>query len=628
MGVQQSESIRRLNLKVQNGTNPLRTRKDIQDAVTELLLAVEHCFSPGRARVRLGLNTAYYSQVNAEMEGFARLLWGLVPLLAGGGKFEKTYLFLQGIITGTDRNHPEYWGTPADYDSRLVEATAIANALLFVPEDFWNPLSSRERNNLSSWLGDVAKQRYWDNNWLFFRVMVNLALRSIGARHDPSCLEEDLNRLESFYVGEGWYTDGPTGPCDYYNSFGMHFYGLVYARLANQHDQIRARRFEIRSEEFLRQFSHWFAPTGAALPYGRSLVYRFGQAAAWSALTLSSSPPTNHSWGVVKGVVLRHLRWWLRQPIYSNEGILEPGYKYCYPSVTEEYVSAGSPYWAMKSFVALSVPDQHPFWSSEEEDLPELPAVSLQRHPRMILCRDGAHVFALAGGQMVRSPRNAAEKYSKFCYSTEFGFSLPSSTTHLEFVCPDNALVLSEDGKWWRGRTDPEFISLNERYILSRWRPWPSITITTWLIPLIPWHVRVHRIKTDRTLHSLEGGFSADRDAGESECQARGDTACVRCGPSVSVIRDLLTGRHPHIIPSAPNTNILFARSYIPILHQTHPPGDHWLVSSVAGWSVKADTLDEPIIGPSCRQLPDGSVEILDLNCVEGIICSDPNPCS
>ncbi len=48
-----------------------------------------------------------------------------------------------------------------------------------------------------------------ENNWLFFRVMVNVGLRSVGAHHDWATTQTDLERLESFYERDGWYTDGP-----------------------------------------------------------------------------------------------------------------------------------------------------------------------------------------------------------------------------------------------------------------------------------------------------------------------------------------------------------------------------------------------------------------------------------
>src|SRR5437588_10732901 len=67
--------------------NELRTRSDVQAAVRALAAPLKPYFSPGGARVRIGSTAAHFDQHAAELEGFARPLWGLVPLAAGGGDF-------------------------------------------------------------------------------------------------------------------------------------------------------------------------------------------------------------------------------------------------------------------------------------------------------------------------------------------------------------------------------------------------------------------------------------------------------------------------------------------------------------------------------------------------------------
>ena len=36
-------------------------------------------------------------------------------------------------------------------------------------------------------------------------------------------METDLNRIDEFYLGDGWYSDGATKQIDYYIGFAMHF---------------------------------------------------------------------------------------------------------------------------------------------------------------------------------------------------------------------------------------------------------------------------------------------------------------------------------------------------------------------------------------------------------------------
>lgn len=63
-----------------------------------------------------------------------------------------------------------------------------------------------------------------ENNWSWFRVLVNLALiKTLGMPMEEvrEVVERDLQLLDSFYVGEGWSTDGLWGnerkQADYYS---------------------------------------------------------------------------------------------------------------------------------------------------------------------------------------------------------------------------------------------------------------------------------------------------------------------------------------------------------------------------------------------------------------------------
>ncbi|MFT6533788.1 MAG: hypothetical protein ACJASC_003353 [Limimaricola cinnabarinus] len=72
-------------------------------------------------------------------------------------------------------------------DQRMVEMAGIAFVWIVVPEAFWHPLLPAERDRAARWMlrnNDAAPS---DDNWLFFRVLVNLALARPGpARPDPA----------------------------------------------------------------------------------------------------------------------------------------------------------------------------------------------------------------------------------------------------------------------------------------------------------------------------------------------------------------------------------------------------------------------------------------------------------
>src|SRR2546423_10869535 len=67
--------------------NPLLTKADVRRAVVDLVEPIVAHLSPGGARARLGSFGAHFPGRVAELEGYARPLWGIVPLVAGGGTF-------------------------------------------------------------------------------------------------------------------------------------------------------------------------------------------------------------------------------------------------------------------------------------------------------------------------------------------------------------------------------------------------------------------------------------------------------------------------------------------------------------------------------------------------------------
>jgi hypothetical protein len=593
--------------------NPLVTRDDLQNALHSLLKPLEACRSPGYARIRLGETAAHYPPVAAEMEGFCRPLWGVAPLIAGGGYYRDGEAVLRGLVNGTDPTHPEFWGVAGSHDQRLVEMAALAVAICLAPQVIWDPLTCAERTQVVTYLAAINACALPDNNWHFFRVLVNLALHRVGACGNAEQMTRDLQRLESYYLPEGGYSDGPSGQRDYYVPFAMHYYGLLYASLAQEQDPVRCDRFRQRAAEFAQQFIHWFAADGSALPYGRSLIYRFAQGAFWGALAFAGVEAL--PWGMLKGLLLRHLRWWLGQPIATETGLLTLGYAYPNLTMTEQYNSPTSPYWAFKAFLPLALSAAHPFWQATEQPLPDLPRQVSQPHTGMILCRDPAtdHVLALAGGKWAAwGLRHGAEKYAKFCYSNRFGFSVPSAPSGLDMGAHDSMLALSEEGEYFRVRRTSQQVAVTALAVRSTWQPWPDVWITTWLIPAGAWHVRVHWVQSNRRLISAEGGFALSR-MGDDQYRPKD---CWRCTKGlaqaiypagVSAICDIfgrrtdsgqdrgLSQRAGQVVCAAPNTNLLHPRTVIPTLVARHAPGRFWLACAVLGipgspcWNSEAD---------------------------------------
>ena len=209
--------------------NFLKTKRDLQKLAEEMIHAVLNFQSKEGAGCKLGETSAIYGDKIAWMEGFLRPLFGLIPLTMGGFDSNLWINYRRGIISGTDPQNPEYWGDINVRDQRQVEMVTIGLALAMKKDKLWDPLSEKEKKQLSSWLYQVNQCELAENNWLFFPVIVNLGLKKVMEPYNQKVMETALCRIEDCYLGNGWYSDGISKQRDYYIAFAMHFYGLIYA---------------------------------------------------------------------------------------------------------------------------------------------------------------------------------------------------------------------------------------------------------------------------------------------------------------------------------------------------------------------------------------------------------------
>ncbi|EJD54761.1 hypothetical protein AURDEDRAFT_156540 [Auricularia subglabra TFB-10046 SS5] len=505
-------------------SNELKTREDLAGFLRSLLDPLAPHTSPGGALLTLGATGTHYDERAAQLEGFSRPLWGLGSLLAGGGSYDGVERWVRGFASGSNPDHEEFWGPMRDKDQRMVECSAIGFTLAVARHAIWDPLSDEAKGYLEAWLGGMNDKTMPDTNWLWFRVFANLGLSRVGSKHfSASRLSKDLDRLDSYYISDGWSRDGPDGlQLDYYSSsFAIQFAQLVYAKLAEKDDPERSKAYKERAARFALDFAHYFDEQGRAIPFGRSSTYRFAQASFWGALAYADVDlPAPLTWGAVKGFLLRNLRWWLTQPFLSGDGIVTIGFGYPNHNMTENYNSPGSPYWCCKAFLPLALAEDHPFWASPEEPFPAaLPETVSLQHPLHIITRAGGHTFLLSSGQMCAYPlRHSAAKYGKLAYSAPFGFCMPIGIGGLDELGGDSTLALSDDAgetfrvrRAVRGARIETLASTGAPILHSSWDAWLDTEIETWLVPPTAgsrWHLRVHRVKAGRALRAAEGAFA------------------------------------------------------------------------------------------------------------------------
>lgn len=369
--------------------NKLESRDDFIEAIIALISPLNKYFSPDKSRIRIPVATgAHFDESAAQLEGFARPLWAIAPLLYGYDSITNKDLaarvdelvqpWVDGFIAGTDPEHPEYWGAMNHMDQRMVEAEMIAFALIAAPNRFYNPLKDNQKNNIKSWLKSINGKKMPPTNWRWFRVFCNLALVKTCGMPLSEVQEEldaDLDILDSFYIGEGWSGDGPwqtaeqatleqelavkTGrrdaigvgrQADYYSgSFAIQFSQVLYSKFASDLDEKRCEMYRQRARDFGSQIWRYFdgegksqnmfrllgrlTILGSAIPFGRSLTYRFACGGFFGALAfvkVPDMPKPLDSPGAIKGFLTRHLKWWARNSgdIFATDGTLTIGWLY------------------------------------------------------------------------------------------------------------------------------------------------------------------------------------------------------------------------------------------------------------------------------------------------------------
>ncbi|MDR9889482.1 DUF2264 domain-containing protein [Pseudenterobacter timonensis] len=576
----------------QEKSNPLSTRQEVAAALNRLLEALDRQFPAGSSRFSLGDTCAHYATDIARMEGLSRALWGLFPLMASGDEERWSDKYIAAIVRGTDPHDAGYWGDTGPYDQRLVEMAAYGLGLALLQDKLTARFSERELNNLHAWLNQITDAVMPDSNWNYFAIMVQLGFKRAGLPFDQAAIDRRFAMMEAYYLGDGWYSDGPGRPKDYYISMAFHFYGLIYATLSG--DEARAEVLRERARLFAADFIYMSAADGASVPFGRSLTYRFAMVAFWSAVAFSGLAVFTP--GIVKGIILRHLRWWQKQPITDRDGILTLGFACPNLAMCEDYNSPGSPYWALKTFLILALPQTHDFWQAEEAPLPALAGTRVIPHAQQILMHDAGsqHVTLLTAGQLeLNNYVNTEAKYTKFAYSSRFGFTIERGRYGLKHAACDNMLLLAEGDNYFRGRRECDAVRVDENYLFSRWSPWRDVHIDSWQIPFGEWHLRLHRVNSARRLQTVEGGFATIK----TEPQLRGQGCFLLADDGSSAIVDLspeLT-RQPQSVITPPNSSVMFAAcATIPLLSGEISPGESWLCCAVAASGARDITAPPP----------------------------------
>jgi hypothetical protein len=229
----------------------------------------------------------------------------------------------------------------------------------------------------------------------------------------------------------------------------------------------------------------------------------------------------------------------------------------------------------LKTFLLLALDDSDPYWSTEVTDLPALNETKYLPVPHMIVTQQPGNAVLYPSGVSPATlvSGHMAEKYSKFAYSSLFGFNVRKANDCLENMAPDCDLVFKY-GNLFFGRNNVSSYKITETEIETQWSPFPGIEVTTTITPSPHGHSRQHIIKSTVECIAYDCGFAMPTDATGYSQETTDNSAYVRStlgSCMVYIYNPSGSGASTSgmIISASPNTNLLFPRSAIPAVSHT-----------------------------------------------------------
>ncbi|MCT9075438.1 DUF2264 domain-containing protein [Streptomyces fulvoviolaceus] len=448
------------------------TRAHWEAAADALLAAVEPYATEDRALYHFpGDHESWSGRLSDGLEGYARTL-----LLAA---FRQDETVLERYADGLAAGVSGVWPRIEDRSQPLVEAASIAFALRLTKPLLWDRLDEGVRQRAAAWLGDGLHAEAWPCNWELFPVTVAGFLQEIGHEPDASrkAIERGLERIEQWYVGDGWYTDGDGRKFDYYNGWAMHLYPVLHAWLADD-----ARLLDLygdRLSRHLEDYARLFGGDGAPVHQGRSLTYRFATTAPLWLGALSGRTPLSP--GETRRLASGALKYFLERGAVDSNGLLTLGWHGPDSRVLQGYSGPASPYWASKGFLGLLLPADHPVWTAAEEPGPaeRSDAVTPIAPPNWL-------IQSTSSDGLVRLHNHGSEDVRYDPYYTRLAYSTVTwpSTSY------DNSVIVGGDPS----RTGIEPLGVGEGWVASRHRTGSGGEVTSVVLARGAVEVRAFRV--------------------------------------------------------------------------------------------------------------------------------------
>jgi hypothetical protein len=307
----------------------------------------------------------------SHLEAVGRTLVGLAPWLELADcaeAIEAAELARATLASGFDPASPDYLDM-ARGGQPIVDAAFLCHAFLHARSQLWGKLDRTTQDRIVGSLKGLRAFAPGYNNWLLFSAMGEAFLHSVGDTADPMRVDFALRQHDQWYVGGGWYKDGPAFHHDYYNSLVIQPMLLDVAEVFAGRDWIAERLAEWwkRAQRHAEVQERQVSPDGSFPVIGRSIAYRCGAFQHLAFVSLRRRLPASITPGQARRALSSVIHRCLSGPdVFDSAGWLRIGLSGSQPGLGESYISTGSLYLCSAAFLPLGLPATDEFWCGPE----------------------------------------------------------------------------------------------------------------------------------------------------------------------------------------------------------------------------------------------------------------------
>lgn len=533
---------------------------------------------------------ALYNENVQKFEQFSRFLLGVTPYLYNRKNEElKDYSLslLEGFINPDSPNYCEV--TFDKYTTQLfVEMFSPLFFLYICRKQIGQEYIEKNKKHIIDWFSKIEEISF-SNNWIWFQIMVNVLLYKLELKPWDSKKNELLHsKIDALYYKNGLYYDGKNGQIDYYNHFSFYFYSLIYAKIMRFDDHNNSEKYILRAYEFGKIYVSYFSDDGECVPFGRSLIYRFGVLAFLGAIVYLDEEIIPFSY--IKDLLIKSIKLWGEKDIFRN-GYLNIGYYYENMNIMEDYNSYGSPYWALKFFIIL-LSESNGFWEAPVEHFSKYKRDYIDPKLTIYSFNSEVYLFPIIDTLPYQSA-NFNDKYEKFVYSSLFGFNISKDSID-STIAFDSTIAVSFDGKTYITRRNISTKLVEKNFIRSIWKINDDALITSYNIIGLPWNIRIHLIDSKQPFFMCEGAFPIKNE--KIVLQKEGGWLIIKNGFQSSGIKSILGEGICKIEDMFPNTNLFFRKTSVPVCYYHIRKGKSFVVTEIFGDKKEPIYKKEPVI--------------------------------